>query len=466
MGINMYDVYIPDLDSYVKFKVLAPEDTESFKQCTDPTDETNYKKLVLENFIFNLRTEVLETVRTLEPDKSEKVLDALFNCCVQLNPALDIDTWVDLAFSKYSIFMSMDLMPPQLPAGISEGIEELSSTEYAYKKIKPYKLTKAKYSSMSKVLRSSVIGQEEAIIAVEGVLKRSQAGLSDNQRPIGVLMFAGASGTGKTLLAKTLQSHLFGTENDIIRLDCGELQHKHENQKIIGAPPGYLGHDNGGVLTNAVMKNPYSVVLIDEVEKAHPDIFNTFLRICDEGLVTDSKGTVVSFRNCVIIMTTNLGNKVISEEIQSSGFGFTRIAPGANPKREAVVRKTEEAVQKHFTPEFLNRIDDVIVFNHLTNEDFRSIADLEIQKVDEKLTKKGISLACDDSVVEGLIELGVDHIKGARGMERVRRDKIENVLADIILSGKIPRGTLFNLTYKNGIFCVDVSKPVKKAETS
>ena len=477
--MNVYDVFIPELEVFVKFKVLDPSDTETFLQSVGEVDSMVFKTLVLENYVFNLRTEIIERLDDIDSvEKSEEILDALYHACVQLNPSLDVDTWIGLAFSGAVKQATTDLepTPPPMPPGLQSLYDEdddddlPESSDYDYKKIKPFKITKTKYANLGKELRDGVVGQEEAIRALESVLKRSHAGLNDPHRPLGVFLFAGSSGTGKTLLAKTLNSYLYGNDKDIIRVDCGELQHKHENQKILGAPPGYLGHDAGGALTNALMENPNTVVLLDEVEKAHPDVFNTFLRIFDEGLITDSKGNVVSFRNAIIIMTTNLGNKKIVNDLASAGVGFSgRIGMAHEvrtaPKRDVVERETRDAVKKHFSPELLNRVDGVIVFNHLTEENFKAIAELELAKVDAKLTKKGIRFSYDESALEGIVELGVDSVKGARGISGVRRERIEDLLADVIISTKIPRGTLLQMTYVDGNFNIEVSKPIKKAES-
>lgn len=300
-------------------------------------------------------------------------------------------------------------------------------------------------------------------------LKRAQAGLSDSDRPTGVFLFAGSSGVGKTHLANSLHTYLFGKDYPMVRIDCGEFQHKHENQKLIGSPPGYVGHDEGGQLVNMVKQNPNTVVLLDEVEKAHPDIWNTFLRVFDDGILTDGKGEVVDFRNTIIIMTTNLGNDKTTNHLLSGGTGFTKdisfkIGTKVIPERSVLERNTNDAIKKHFKPEFLNRIDKVIIFNYLSENDCEKIARLEMSIIIDKLSKKGLQVEYSNSVIQGLIEKGIDSIKGARGLSQIRREQIETKIADNIVYSVIPKGTTFQIDYENDKFTILVKKPKKKSD--
>jgi ATP-dependent Clp protease ATP-binding subunit ClpC len=254
----------------------------------------------------------------------------------------------------------------------------------------------------------------------------------------------------------------------MVRIDCGEFQHKHENQKLLGSPPGYIGHEDGGQLINLVKKFPNTVVLLDEVEKAHPDLWNTFLRIFDDGIITDNKGKQVSFRNTIIIMTTNLGNDKISENLLRPSAGFTgivdfRTKTKETPQRDIVKKNTFEAVRKHFKPEFINRLDKIIVFNHLNNEDYQQIAELEMNVIKTKLFNKGYSLIYTDSVIDAFIEKGVDSIKGARGLAQIRRESIEDKISDIIIRHPVPRGTIFHIDHLDD-FTINLNKPKKEKE--
>jgi len=303
---------------------------------------------------------------------------------------------------------------------------------------------------------------------VVSALKRSQVGLNDKNRPLGIFLFAGSSGVGKTHLANTLHKYLFSEEYPMVRIDCGEFQHKHENQKLIGSPPGYVGHDEGGQLVNLVKKNPYTVVLLDEVEKAHIDLWNTFLRVFEDGILTDGKGEEVSFLNTVIIMTTNLGNDKTVDYLLSGGTGFnksTHAKTGTKqmPAKEMVEKNTLDAVRKHFRPEFINRLDKIIVFNHLERKDLEKIAELEMSVIMDKLSKKGYSINYTDDVISALLDKGVDTVKGARGLSQVRREKMEDQLADILIKTVPPRGTVFEISCnpEKDDFVFTLKKPSK-----
>jgi len=332
-------------------------------------------------------------------------------------------------------------------------------------KIKP--ISKQKYFGLQDHLKSNVIGQDQAIEIITSSLKRSQAGLSDNDRPLGVFLFAGSSGVGKTHLANTLHKYLFGNDYPMIRIDCGEYQHKHENQKLIGSPPGYVGHDEGGQLVNIVKQYPSAVILLDEVEKAHPDLWHTFLRVFESGVMNDAKGELVDFKNSIVIMTTNLGNNKITEYLLGSGTGFNqnihyKTETRKIPERSIVEKNTTEAIKKHFKPEFLNRLDKIVIFNYLSQNDCETIAKLEMSIVAEKMKKKGFIFEYNASVIEGLVNQGIDTIKGARRLSQIRREQIESPLADTIIETVVPRGSIFNLYCENDTFKFDIKKPSKQ----
>jgi len=283
-------------------------------------------------------------------------------------------------------------------------------------------------------------------------------------------MFAGSSGVGKTHLAAVLHKYLFGEDYPMVRIDCGEFQHKHENQKLIGSPPGYVGHDEGGQLVNQIKQYPSSVVLLDEVEKAHPDLWSTFLRVFDNGVLTDAKGEVVSFKNTIIILTTNLGNDKTTDHLLAGGTGFNKdIAYKTStkkiPERSTLEKNTNEAIRKHFKPEFLNRLDKIVVFNYLSESDSNTIARLEMAVIAEKLNKKGYLFEYTQDVIDGLINKGIDSIKGARGLAQIRREQIESPIADSIINTLIPRGSVFEMTFEDDKFNFNVKKPKKKTSS-
>lgn len=467
MDLRIYEIYIPELGAYAKFKVLPPEEIKRFTDSLEEEDIEihNYVKLIINNFVYNMQRDIIHALHKMSRDAANLTIEALFNGCIMLNPGLDIDGWVSLMYSSSPY--AKDKTPYMDDETISThpSRSKPKANKKLVESVKPKKMTKTKFINLASYLHSKVIGQDKAIDTVVNVLKRSHAGLNDAQRPLGVLLFAGSSGTGKTHLARELHNYLFGNDYDIVRIDCGEYQQKHENQKLMGSPPGYIGHEDGGVLTNRVLENPNTVVLLDEVEKAHPDLWDTFLRVFDEGMITDNKGNQVSFRNTIIIMTTNLGNEMIVDSLTGRGVGFnSRIQHSMRtkdlPARTMVERSANDSIKKKFKPEFLNRIDKIIIFNHLTFEDYKQIADLEMDIVDSKLVKKGLSLSYGEDVLEGLVIEGVDTIFGARGMARVRREEIEDLLADKILSSHLPRGTMIHLNYAEDIgFSLTVSKP-------
>ena len=473
--MNMYQIYVPELGIFVKYKVLKPEEAENLlSEIKDKTTNV-YRKAILESLIFNIKTDVAEALRVMSRSAAEKCIEALYAGCIMLNPGLDIDYWLDIAYTGNPTIPSIKNKKKDSdfddPFHFSEDLEKIFNDTFKKHseekpKPKPKKLSKEKFLGLNTHLKTNVIGQDNAIETIVSALKRSQTGMNDPNRPLGVFMFAGASGVGKTHLANELHKYIYGSDYSMVRIDCGELQHKHENQKLIGSPPGYIGHEDGGQLINMIKKYPNTVVLLDEVEKAHPDIWNTFLRIFDEGIATDNKGKQVSFKNTVIIMTTNLGNDKTADNLLKTSAGFTgsvdyKTRTRAIPNKEIVEKNTLEAIRKHFKPEFINRIDKVVVFNHLRHDDMISIAELEMSIVKSKLLSKGYSLTYTDSVVEGLIEKGIDTVKGARGLSQVRREGIEDKLAELIISSIIPRGTLFEIDHEED-FKISLIKPQKQ----
>lgn len=298
------------------------------------------------------------------------------------------------------------------------------------------KLTEAeteKLIKMEETLHKRVIGQEDAITAISQAIRRGRAGLKAPEKPVGSFIFAGPTGVGKTEVARRLAEFLFGTQEALIRLDMSEYMEKHTVSRLIGAPPGYVGYDEGGMLTEAVRRKPYSVLLFDEIEKAHPDIFNTLLQILDDGRLTDSKGHVVDFKNTVIIMTTNIGQKAVNSE--GAPIGFT-----AQAEEEAGYDKMKQQVldeMKHnFRPEFLNRIDEIIVFHALTKEQLKKIVNILVNDVAQNAKKRKLNLEIDDSAKDLIIEKGYDQKFGARPIRRAIQQLIENPLSNEILENK------------------------------
>jgi len=465
--MQIYQINVPELAVGVKFKLLPTGEVEEFVSKHKRKSNQNFKKEVLKHFVFNLQTDVASSLSMMSRNSAERAVEALYAGCVMLNPGLDSELWVDISYSLTKLEPEVDDFE-NLKKFIQTHHKKKSASELKSGPAKSKKISKQKFLGLEGYLKNNVIGQNQAIDEVVASLTRSQADLNDEGKPLGVFLFAGSSGVGKTHLAQQLHKYMFGDEYPMVRIDCGEFQHKHENQKLTGSPPGYVGHEEGGQLSNQVKKNPYTVVLLDEVEKAHQDIWNTFLRIFDEGILTDSKGDIVDFRNTIIILTTNLGNDKIVGDMISTGVGFSQSIDferrtDTAPLRSKVEKKTNEAINKYFKPEFINRLDKVVVFNHLTKEDCVKIAQLEMAVTAGKLSKKGLSLEYTDNVIEGLIKLGIDTIKGARGISQIRRDSIETRLAETIVQTSIPKGTIFHIDYIDDDFSFDITKPVRKS---
>ncbi|OGF24102.1 ATP-dependent chaperone ClpB [Candidatus Falkowbacteria bacterium RIFCSPLOWO2_02_FULL_45_21] len=296
-----------------------------------------------------------------------------------------------------------------------------------------------KLAKAEEVLAKRVVGQDDAIKSVANAIRRSRAGINEEKKPIGSFLFVGPTGVGKTELAKALAEFMFNDESALIRLDMSEFMEKHSVAKIIGSPPGYVGHDEGGQLTDKIRRRPYSVVLFDEIEKAHPEIFNILLQILDDGRLTDSKGRVVNFKNAIIIMTSNLGNEIIKE--YSIGFADTSDeVKTADLRVDEMKEKIDQILKDHFKLEFLNRIDEIVIFKSLNKEVLSKIVDLELAKVEKRLKNKVINLKIAVKVKKMLMEKGYDTTYGARPLKRIIQNMILDELAMEIIEGKIKAG--------------------------
>ena len=303
-----------------------------------------------------------------------------------------------------------------------------------------------KLLQLEDLLSEKVIGQPEAISTISRSIRRNRVGIKDANKPIGSFIFLGSTGVGKTYLAKTLAQYLFGDEDKIIRVDMSEYMDRHNVSKLIGSPPGFVGYDEGGQLTEKVKNNPFSVILFDEIEKAHKDVFNILLQILDEGHLTDSFGRKVNFTNCLVIMTSNIGAKRVSEF--GGGVGFST---SSSEVQKYEVRKTmiQKALKQHFNPEFLNRIDDIILFNALNEETLKKIIDLEINRLSNRLKDKGYKVNFDKTITNRVFELNSQEEYGARPVKRIIQNLCEDFLSEEILKGNIVEGKLINLKYKD-----------------
>ena len=288
------------------------------------------------------------------------------------------------------------------------------------------------YQLLEERLHGRVVGQDEAISAVANAIRRSRSGLSDPNRPLGSFLFLGPTGVGKTELTKALAGFLFDSEEHMVRIDMSEFMEKHSVARLIGAPPGYVGYDEGGYLTEAVRRKPYSVVLFDEIEKAHPDVFNVLLQVLDDGRLTDGQGRTVDFKNTVLIMTSNIGSPMIQsmagqpyEEVKDAVFG---------------------ELKNHFRPEFLNRIDEIVVFHGLDATQIGAIAKIQLKVLAERMARMDLSLKVSDQALAELAKVGFDPVFGARPLKRAIQQRIENPLSRLILEGRFPPKTEINVS--------------------
>ncbi len=297
-----------------------------------------------------------------------------------------------------------------------------------------------KLAHMEEVLKQKVIGQDEAIRAVANAIRRSRAGISEKNRPIGSFIFMGPTGVGKTELAKTLAEFMFDTEEALVRLDMSEYMEKHSVSKIIGSPPGYIGYEEGGQLTEIVRRRPYAVILLDEIEKAHPDVFNLLLQVLDDGRVTDAKGRLVNFKNTVIIMTSNIGSRTILEFKKRGSFGFEQDHSQKKKDEREIKEKVMAALQDHFKPEFLNRLDEIIIFHSLGEANIERIVDLQLAAVQTRLNEKKIILSLDASAKKYIAQTGFNSDYGARPIKRLIQQEILDNLAIKIIDGTITEG--------------------------
>ncbi|HOM17359.1 MAG TPA: AAA family ATPase, partial [Thermoguttaceae bacterium] len=289
-------------------------------------------------------------------------------------------------------------------------------------------------------IHQRLVNQEEAVEAVANAVRRSRAGLQDPRRPIGSFIFLGPTGVGKTELCKALAEVLFDDENAMIRLDMSEFMERHTVSRLIGAPPGYVGYEEGGRLTEAVRRRPYAVILLDEIEKAHRDVFNILLQVLDDGRLSDNQGHTVDFTNTIIVMTSNIGSQLI-QEISRQGGGEDEI-------REAV----QAALRERFLPEFLNRIDEVIIFHPLGKKEIHKIVRLQIDRLRKQLAEKQIELVVTEAAIDAIAELGYDPTFGARPLKRVIQQKIQNPLAAEILKKEFTEGSRVQVDYRDGEF--------------
>jgi ATP-dependent Clp protease ATP-binding subunit ClpA len=317
-----------------------------------------------------------------------------------------------------------------------------------------------KLARMEEHLKGRVVGQEDAVQKVSDAIKRSRAGIADPNRPIGSFLFLGPTGVGKTELTKALAEFLFNDDKALIRVDMSEFMEKHSVSKLIGSPPGYVGHDEGGGLTEKVRHRPYSVILFDEVEKAHPEVFNILLQVLDNGHLTDAKGRVVNFKNTVIILTSNIGAQYID---RMSSLGFSVGSAGTEEDRyEQVKGKVTDSLKEFFRPEFLNRLDEVIIFNMLSRDVIKEIVKFQVSHVVDRLKGKEITLVLTDEALEYLAQEGYSPQYGARPLKRLIQSKILTPVANLMIARGVLEGGTVMVGRKNDEFTFDVQRTAPK----
>lgn len=379
----------------------------------------------------------------LQEEKDQAVLDQDFEKAAKLRDIINQKKF-DLEEEKQDENESYDL---------AVGYDDIANIVASWSKVPVERLTedeKVKYASLDKNLAGTVIGQDDAIKSVSHAIKRARVGLKDPKKPIGSFIFVGPTGVGKTYLAKSLAEALFGSEDRLIRMDMSEYMEKFAVSRLVGSPPGYVGYEEGGQLTEAVRTNPYSVILFDEIEKAHPDVFNLLLQILDDGRLTDGQGRTVDFKNTIIIMTSNVG---VSSLSKATSIGFDL----AEDKEEADNERNKEiisaAIKDSFAPEFLNRLDEVIMFNSLRKEDIKEITGLMLEKTRARLNEIGINIAFDDRVINLLAKDGFNSEYGARPLERHITKMIDDRLAEDILDNKLDKDMTIRLYVQNDKLC-------------
>ncbi len=441
-----------ELDQLDRRVIQLKIEREAMKKETDESSKKRLEKLQEELTGLEKQCAQLETVWKKEKDAqsgAQTIKSDLERARLDLETARRAGDLTRMAELQYGRIPELEKKEKELASGEHEHAsllrnkvteEEIAEVVSKWTHIPVSKMLegeKTKLLQMEEVLHKQVIGQKEAVSAVCDAIRRSRAGLSDPNRPIGSFLFLGPTGVGKTELCKALANFLFDTTEAIIRIDMSEYMEKHAVARLIGAPPGYVGYEEGGYLTEKVRRKPYSVILLDEIEKAHPDVFNILLQVLDEGRLTDSHGRTVDFRNTVVVMTSNLGSELIQEMSQSKKSNYASM-------KEAVLR----LVSQHFRPEFLNRIDEPVVFHALGKSDIRRIADIQIDRLRKRLLTKEYHLELTDEALDYLAGVGFDPVYGARPLKRAIQQYIENPLAQSILSGKFASGSTIHCEMK------------------
>ena len=455
-----HKLIISDEAIYAAVKLSNKYITDRFlpDKAIDVIDEASSKVRLKVSTLSPEGKELEKQLRALIKEKEDAIRNQEFEKASQLrDEEADMKERIREVTQQYR-----DEHEANKPTVTAENVAEVIATMTGVPVTKLTEGESERLLKLEETLHARVIGQNDAVVAISKAIRRARVGLKSPNRPIGSFIFCGPTGVGKTELAKALAEAVFGSEDNMIRVDMSEFMEKHSTAKLIGSPPGYVGYDDGGHLTELIRKKPYSVVLFDEIEKAHPDVFNIMLQILDDGRLTDSKGRHINFKNTIIIMTSNVGASMITT---TSRLGFSTSDDESKDKYEKLKETVTEEMKKAFRPEFLNRIDETIVFSHLSKEEIRQIVDLMLKDLFKRLNERELTVEVTDEVKDHLAEAGYSEAYGARPLRRLIQRKIEDMLAEEILSGKYQAGDTIKLIMDNDkISCEKCSKRKHKSK--
>ncbi|MGB0952014.1 MAG: AAA family ATPase [Planctomycetota bacterium] len=416
-GTGIVYKYFDLIDGFIRVRVLGQDVSLSVLQkgVGEPPSRREYRRLVVENCVIGVDEEVLPKVHSIYPEDTIAAEDLLYQICVDVNPNLEIHSVA-------------------LPADAAGDVAEVEAQE---------EFRQRAFDLKGQVLEE-LVGQDEAVTQICRTVMKAASGIGDPQRPVGSFLLVGRTGTGKTELAKSLARHLFES-NNLVRIDCSEFALPHETAKLIGAPPGYVGHNDGGTLTESLMRDPRAVVLFDEIEKGHEKLHNMLLQILDDGRLTDSKGNTVYFHDALVLMTSNVGTADYAEATNRLGFG--REGALAACDYEEITRA---ALRRNFKPELMNRLDGVLTFNALSPEDCTRIAELQLIKLRERMVRAGIQLKWSTRLAGAVAEAGYCEEYGAREVRRALARLVEEPLSNAILDGEYAPGTKVTAGWRGG----------------
>ncbi|AHB47656.1 ATPase AAA [Hyphomicrobium nitrativorans NL23] len=464
-----------ELDAIDRDLMQAKIEREALKKETDAASKERLEKLEKEISELEEKSRVLTERWQSEKDKlgtAQKVKEELDKLRTELTQSQRKGDYARAGELAHAVIPDLERKLAEIESTEAQGVmveeavtpDQIAGVVSRWTGVPVDKMLEGerdKLLKMEEALEKRVVGQPEAVRAVATAVRRARAGLQDPNRPIGSFMFLGPTGVGKTELTKALASFLFDDESAMVRIDMSEFMEKHSVARLIGAPPGYVGYEEGGALTEAVRRRPYQVILFDEVEKAHPDVFNVLLQVLDDGRLTDGQGRTVDFKNTLIIMTSNLGAEYLADPRQPMGFG----APGDNDKvmsEEEAYGLVMDAVRRHFRPEFINRIDEIVVFHRLRREAMASIVDIQMKRIGALIADRKITLNLDDQARTWLANKGYDPIYGARPLKRVIQKHVQDPLAEAILAGTVRDGDTVNVSVRDGALTLN-GEPVKAA---